>query len=174
MMRINKWDCLQWRWINGLLDSFIVSILSHCFHSDSSHSLSTLHLLHPISSHSPPTLSFMHGNPPHTQITTPFPIPCYPNSELKRKLRSEKHAEDPNPSKEEKQQKSPRFWEEHSRRFAPSLLIISIEMSESNVKDTEKNQIPEDDVDKKKIYATEKKIFVDWIKAVCGKCAVVC
>lgn len=45
-------------------------------------------------------------------------------------------------------------------------------MSESSVNDTEKNQIPEEDVDKKKIYATEKKIFVDWIKAVCGKCAV--
>ena len=66
-------------------------------------------------------------------------------------------------------QKSAVFGEEHSRRFAPSILIISKQMSESNANDTEKNKIPEDEVDKKKIYATEKKIFVDWIKAVCGR-----
>ena len=43
-------------------------------------------------------------------------------------------------------------------------------MSEANVNDTERSKIPEDEVDKKKIYATEKKVFVDWIKAVCGTC----
>ena len=148
------------------MDQLIDSLLTVSIHSISSHPFL------PISSHSPSTPSSIHRTPPYAPNHTRFPIPCHPKSELKRKLPSEKHAEDPNPSKEGILQKSPLFWEEHSRRFAPSLLIISIEMSESSVNDTEKNQIPEEDVDKKKIYATEKKIFVDWIKAVCGKCAV--
>lgn len=50
----------------------------------------------------------------------------------------------------------------------------SAEMSEHSVNLANEHENQEEEVDKKKIYAVEKKVFVDWIKAVCGRCWLRC
>ena len=50
----------------------------------------------------------------------------------------------------------------------------SVEMSEHSVNVANEYENQEEEVDKKKIYAVEKKVFVDWIKAVCGRCWLRC